>query len=98
MGFSACSFPRLPLWIRSNGPTRRTFQNCRSKSVHVDDSLSECLRSLLRQIVPNAASDDPVFVLTRKKLSIGRVVRIMRSTIGITFKGDRRNGDYGIFG
>jgi hypothetical protein len=55
--------------------------------------LGKSLRRLLRQIVPNAAGDDPVLVLDGEKLAIGRVIRIVRRAIGIAFKADRRNGD-----
>jgi hypothetical protein len=47
----------------------------------------------LRQIVPDAALDDPVSVFAPGFLAIGRVVRMVRSAIRIAFESDRRYGD-----
>jgi hypothetical protein len=53
----------------------------------VDDCFSEGLRSLLRQVVPDAALDRPVLVSARELLSIGGGVRVRR-TVGVTFESD----------
>jgi hypothetical protein len=66
-------------------------------TVNVDDGLSEGLRSLLRQIVPDAALDDPVLIVAREFLGIGTGIRVW-CTIGITFKGNGRHGDDRAFG
>jgi hypothetical protein len=42
-----------------------------SKAVDIDHGLREGLGSLLRQIVANAAGDDPIVVLAREFLAIG---------------------------
>src|SRR5713226_3829016 len=63
----------------------------RSITVDFDDGCGEGLRGFLRQIVPDAALDDPVRIFTREFLGIGTGVW-MRRTIGITFKG---NGGHG---
>src|ERR1700681_3232796 len=70
---------------------------CRSITVNVDYSLGEGLRGFLRQIVTDAALDDPVRVVAREFLGIGTGVR-MWCTIGITFKGNGRHGDDRAFG
>jgi hypothetical protein len=43
------------------------------------------LRSFLRQIVPNAALDDPVSVFAREFIGIGTGIRV-RCTVVVTFK------------
>jgi hypothetical protein len=55
-------------------------------------------KAFLRQIVPNAARDDPVCVFTREKLAIGSVVRVMRSTIGVAFESNGGHRDYRTLG
>ena len=64
----------------------------RTETVDVDHRLGKGLRGFLRQIVPDAARDNPVRVFARKLFGIGRGVRV-RGTIGITFKGDRGHRD-----
>src|SRR5215212_6450860 len=59
-------------------------------TVDFDDSFGKGLRGFLRQIVPNAALDDPVRIFAREFLGIGTGVRVGCS-IGITFKG---NGEH----
>ena len=63
----------------------------------VDDSFGKGVRSLLRQIVPDAALDDPVRISAREFLGIGIAVRVWR-TICITFKGNGGHGDDRTFG
>src|SRR2546421_10650218 len=58
----------------------------------VDDGLGECLRSLLRQVVPDAAGDGPVRVRARELRRVGAGFR-MGCAVGVTFEGDRRHGD-----
>src|SRR3984893_9741048 len=58
----------------------------------VDDGLSEGPRGFLRQIVTNAAFDQPVLVLAGEFVAIRRRHR-MRRTVGVAFKGDRGHGD-----
>src|ERR1022692_795463 len=65
----------------------------RSKAVNVDDGLRECLRSFLRQIVPDTTLDEPVFIFAREFLAIRTIVRIMWCTVGITLKGNGGHGD-----
>ena len=69
----------------------------RSETVDVDDRLGESLRGFLRQVVTDAAADDPVRILARKLLAVGVGVRVWR-TIGITFKRDGGYGDDRAFG
>ena len=58
----------------------------------VDDSFGKGARSFLRQIVLDAALDDPVRISAREFLGIGIAVRVWR-TICITFKGNGGHGD-----
>src|SRR5829696_7798580 len=66
-------------------------------TVDFDDSFGKGLRGFLRQIVPNAALDDPVRIFAREFLGIGPGVRV-GCTIGITFKGNGGHGDDRTFG
>src|ERR1700727_1432021 len=69
----------------------------RSVAVDVDDGLGKSLRSLLRQIVPDAAGDGPMRVLAGELRLV--VLRLrMGSTVGVTFEGDRGHGDDGATG
>src|SRR5215217_6162417 len=66
-------------------------------TVDFDDSFGKGLRGFLRQIVANAALDDPVRIFAREFLGIGPGVRV-GCTIGITFKGYGGHGDDRTFG
>jgi hypothetical protein len=66
--------------------------NVESITIDFDDSLSKSLRSFLRQIVPDAALDDPVRIFAREFPGIGTGIRVRR-TIRITFKGNGGHGD-----
>ncbi len=70
---------------------------CRSITVDFYDSLGKVLRGFLRQIVPDAALDDPVRVFAREFLGIGTGLRVW-CTIGVTFKGNGWHGDDPAFG
>jgi len=48
-----------------------------------DDRFGKGLRGFLRQIVPDAARDDPVRILARELLGIGTGIRVW-CAIGIT--------------
>ena len=50
----------------------------RSLPIDVDDGLGKGLGSFLRQVVPNAAGDDPVLVLAGKFLGVGAGVPVRR--------------------
>src|ERR1700733_10291726 len=63
-----------------------------SKVVGVDRRLGESLRSFLRQIVADAATDGPMRVFAGEFVAIGRGFR-MRCTIGIALEGDGGHGD-----
>src|SRR2546423_12449398 len=65
-------------------------------SVDIDDSLGKGLRSFLRQIVPDAARDDPVRISAREFPGIGTGVRVW-CTIGIAFKSNSGHGDVRTF-
>src|SRR5207248_9023075 len=58
----------------------------------VDDGLGERLRGFLRQVVPDAARDGAVFVFARELCLVGGGLGV-RCAVGVTFEGDRRNGD-----
>src|SRR5512132_3037292 len=79
-------------------PTQRhsSFLQYRSIFVDVDDRLGEGLRSLLGQIVTDAALDDPVRIFAREFFGIGIGVRVW-FTVGIAL-GDCRHVDDGSFG
>src|SRR5881227_1031860 len=61
-------------------------------SVDIDDSLGKGLGSFLRQIVPDAARDDPVFIAAREFPGIGTGLRVW-CAIGIAFKSNRGHSD-----
>ncbi len=63
-----------------------------SFSGNVGDGLGKSLRGLLRQIVPNAALDESVLILSREHLRVGAWVGVW-CTIRITFKGNGRHLD-----
>ena len=60
--------------------------------VDIDDSLGKGLRRFLRQIVPDAARDDPVRISAREFPGIGTGVRVW-CPIGIAFQRNRGHGD-----
>src|SRR5471032_2235210 len=64
----------------------------RSITVYVDDSLGKGLRSLLRQVVADAAADEAVLILARELIAIRRAGRV-NCAVGIAFHGDSRHGD-----
>src|SRR5215208_2661746 len=66
-------------------------------TVDFDDSFGKGLRGFLRQIVPNAARDDPVRIFAREFLGIGTGVRV-GCTIGISFERNGGHGDDRTFG
>src|SRR2546425_5714423 len=70
----------------------RAYALCRSITINFDDSLGKGLRSFLRQIVPDAALDDPVHISAQEFLGIGTGVRVW-CPIGIAFKRHRGHGD-----
>src|ERR1700733_6346634 len=61
-------------------------------AVCVDDGFGESLRSLLRQVVPDTALDDPVLVLAGEFAGVGAGVRVRRA-VGVSLQGDGRHGD-----
>ena len=63
-----------------------------SESVDVDDGFGEGLRRFLRQIVSDAACDEPMLVFAGEFRAVGGHLR-MRRAIGIAFHGDRGHGD-----
>ena len=69
----------------------------RSDLGDVDDRLGKGLRGLLRQVVPHAASDEPVLIFTREFAAISRGFRMMRA-VGVAFHSDRGYCDDGPLG
>src|SRR5277367_6688597 len=69
----------------------------RSLPGDVDARFGEGVRSLLRQIVPDAALDEPMRVFARELLGVGTRVRVSRA-IGVGFESDRGHGDGRTFG
>src|SRR5215831_19236463 len=65
-----------------------------SKRVNVDNRLRKRLGRLLRQIVSNAALDEPEFVFAREFFGVRAWLRMWRA-IGVTFHRDRRHTDNG---
>src|SRR5262249_49473640 len=63
----------------------------------INNSLGKGSWSLLRQIVSDAALDDPVRILVRKFRRVGARVG-MRSSVGVTFQRNRRHGDDRAYG
>jgi len=58
-----------------------------SKPVDISDSLGKSLRSFLRQIVPDAAIDDPVLRSAGERFGVGSCLRVW-CPIRVTFKCD----------
>jgi hypothetical protein len=69
----------------------------RSITVDFYDSLGKGLRGFLRQIVTDAAVDDPVYIFAGEFVGIGTAIRVW-CIIGITFKGNGGHGDDRTFG
>ena len=65
----------------------------RSITVDIEHGFGKGLRRFLRQIVPDAAPDRPVRILTREFLRVRTWVRARR-TVGITLKCNRRHVDH----
>jgi hypothetical protein len=63
-----------------------------SKAIDCDDCFGECARGFLRQVVPDAAGQEPVRVLAGEFLRIRTRVRVWR-TIRITLTCDGVYGD-----
>src|ERR1700722_526264 len=61
-------------------------------TIYIDDRLGKGLRSFLRQIMSNAALDDPVSIFAREFIGIGTGIRV-RCTVVVTFKRDGRHGN-----
>src|SRR5262252_7136847 len=66
----------------------------RSVVVHVDDGFREGFRSLLRQVVPDAARDGAMRVPARELRRVGAGSGMGRA-IGVAFEGDGGHGDDG---
>jgi hypothetical protein len=66
-------------------------------AVDVDDSFGKRLGRFLRQIVTDAALDDPVRIFAGEFHGVGTALRVWR-TIGIAFKRNRGHGDHRAFG
>src|SRR4051794_3651261 len=63
-----------------------------SGAVDVENRSGEGFRSLLRQVVPDAALDGAVLIRAGESPGVGARVR-MRGAVGVTFQGDRRHRD-----
>jgi DNA-binding transcriptional LysR family regulator len=57
-------------------------------TVDFNDGFGECPGCFLRQIVSDAARDDPVRIFTREFFGIGTALRV-RCAVGVSFKGNR---------
>src|SRR3954465_923823 len=85
------------LWNSEYSSERRAMADRHRKtsaasSLNVEDGLGEGLGSFLRQVVADAACDQPVLILAGEFLCIGAGIRV-RSTIGGTLESDGRQGD-----
>jgi hypothetical protein len=56
------------------------FVRLRRETIDVDNGFSKSLRRFLRQVVPDSALDEPVFVLVRELLRIGAGLGISSHT------------------
>jgi hypothetical protein len=83
------------LWV--DGPRLGNAGERRSDFGDVDDRLGKGLWGFLRQVVPNAARDEPVLISTRELAAISRGFRMGRA-VGVAFHSDRGNGDDGPLG
>src|SRR5205085_8174507 len=70
-----------------------TYADNESETVNLDNGLGKRLRGFLRQIVPDAARDDPVRIFAREFLSVGAGVRVWRA-VGIALQGDGGRGNH----
>jgi hypothetical protein len=64
-----------------------------SITVDFDDSFGERMRGFLREIVPDAACDNPECIFAGEFFAIGSVDVQVWCTVGIAFKNDRRHVD-----
>jgi hypothetical protein len=73
----------------------RLGSTCRFAGLFGDfkDSFGKGRRRFLRQIVPDAALDEPVCIFAREFLGVGTGIQVW-CTIGITFEGNGGHGDY----
>ena len=69
----------------------------RSIAVNLEDRFGKGLRGFLRQIVPDAARDDPMRIFARELLGIRTGVRVRRP-IGIPFQGNGGHSNDRSFG
>src|SRR5204863_4307082 len=83
---------RLSIGASSVADTRDEGSGFGSQGRSVEHRTGERLWCLLRQIVPDPAGNQPVFILARKFFRVsGRLW--MRCAIGITLQGDSRHTD-----
>ena len=68
------------------------FTAYRSKVIDIDYRFSKRVRCFLREVVPDAALEEPVRVLAGELLAVRSRIRMWR-TIGITFKCDGGHSD-----
>src|SRR6185436_9481161 len=86
---SSSSVPSLwPVALRPSS----AMDSCPSRVVDVDNRSGEDLRGFLRQIVTNAAFDEPMRVLACEPVGVGRALRVRRS-IGVALERDRGHMD-----
>src|SRR4051795_5230643 len=95
---------RSPCWtcLPKLGGFRRSVltKHCSCRSTcdrDVGHGLGESLRGFLRQVVPDAAGDEPVLIPAGELLRITTWIRVRR-TIRIPFQGDGRDRDDRKFG
>src|SRR5690349_8728824 len=63
-----------------------------SPAVDLDDGVRECLRCLLREVVPDAAGDGVVRVGAGESGGVGPGFGV-GGAVGVAFEGDRGHGD-----
>ena len=73
------------------------FSGTRLSLGDVDNSLGKSLGRFLRQVVPDAVLDQPVFILAGELVGIGAGLQARRA-IGISLHRDGRHGDNREFG
>src|SRR5208337_3303618 len=69
-----------------------TADSINSVTIDVNHGLGKRLRSLLRQVVADAAGDEPVVIFAGELVAIGCARRVDCS-VGVAFHGDGRHGD-----
>src|SRR5215467_15748015 len=79
-----------PIPAIASGTLRRDLH--RSEAIDVGYRLGEGLRGFLGQVVPDAALDRPVRVLTGKLAGVGAGVWVRRA-VGVPLEGDGGHGD-----